>query len=462
MATISRGAFSGRIGFIIAAAGSAVGLGNIWGFPYEVGKGGGGVFVLIYLFFCFTICLPVMLTEIAIGRKTKRNAVGAFGALGYGNWNFIGKLGIVSAVLMLSFYNVIAGWAFGYIFEMSAGHFSIAKEFSTFTSDVLSVGIYGFIFMIMTAFVVSRGVSGGIEKLSKILMPVLVMMMIGVSIYALTLPNAIEGLKFYLIPDFTKISFSTIYNAMGQGFFSLSLGMGTLITYGSYVNDRDNLVSSVTWITLADVGIATLAGLMIFPLIGFITSGNMDTVGRGPELIFVTLPEVFGTIGGSAGATVGAAFFVLLCFAALTSTVSMIEVPVAYLVDEFKLQRSWAVVVMAGLIFVLGLPSMLSNGYSAFFTEFIQYPGSLAPTKFLDFIVNLANDTFLPWGGLLMTLFAAYVWKQKNLDSELSSGAPGYEGSLLQKYMQVAISYIIPVVLLAVFVLTLLSTFFGL
>ncbi|MCL4159302.1 UNVERIFIED_CONTAM: hypothetical protein GTU68_042076, partial [Idotea baltica] len=246
----ARGGFSSRLGFIAAAAGSAVGLGNIWGFPYEVGEGGGAAFVVVYLFFCFILCFPVMATEIAIGRKTQRNPVGAFNALGYKKWNWVGKMGILAGVLILSFYNVIAGWAFGYVFEMVIGNFAIADQFGEYIKDVVKVGAYGAVFMATTAYVVSKGISGGIEKAAKLLMPTLIVMMLIIVVYSLTLPNAMSGLKFYLVPDFSKLTAATIYNAMGQAFFSLSLGMGALITYGSYVSKKENIVSAAAWVTL--------------------------------------------------------------------------------------------------------------------------------------------------------------------------------------------------------------------
>ena len=458
----SRGTFSNRLGFILAAAGSAVGLGNIWGFPYEVGQGGGAAFVVIYLLFCFILCFPVMVTEIAIGRKTQKNPVGAFNALGYRKWNIVGKLGILSGVVILSYYNVIAGWAFGYVFEMVSGNFGIAERFGEYTAQVIKVGGYGAVFMAATAFVVSKGVAGGIEKAAKLLMPSLIIMMLILVTYSLTLPNAIDGLKFYLIPDFSKLTGSVIYNAMGQAFFSLSLGMGALITYGSYVRKSDNIITSAAFITLADVGIALLAGLMIFPLIGYMSGGTMEGVGGGPGLIFVTLPQIFGSIGGGLGIAAGTVFFVLLCFAALTSTVSLLEVPVAYVVDEMEIRRSRAVWIVASVVFIVGLPSLLGNGYSEFFsTNFITYKAGGQDTDFLSFIAAIANDSFLPLGGCLISFFAAHVWKKHNLDEELSKGAPNYKGSFVQKYLHFAISYFAPIVLSALFIFTVLFKFFG-
>ena len=458
----TRGGFSSRLGFIAAAAGSAVGLGNIWGFPYEVGQGGGAAFVVIYLLFCFILCFPVMATEIAIGRKTEKNPVGAFEALGFKRWKIVGKLGILAGVLILSFYNVIAGWAFGYIIEMAAGNFGIADAFGEYTMQVFKVGGYGLVFMATTAWVVSKGISGGIEKAAKLLMPTLIIMMLGMVIYSLTLPNSVDGIKFYLIPDFSKLNASVIYNAMGQAFFSLSLGMGALITYGSYVNKKENIVSAAALITLADVGIAFIAGLMIFPLIGFMSGGTMEGAGGGPGLIFVTLPQIFGTIGGSLGAIVGTAFFVLLCFAALTSTVSLLEVPVSYVVDEMNIRRKRAVWIMAGIIFAVGIPSLLGFGYSEFFSNaFTTFKEGGTDTDFLSFVASVANDTMLPLGGCLIAFFAAHVWKKHNLNEELAAGAPNYMGSFVQKYLNFAVSYLAPTVLGLLFILTVLFKFFG-
>lgn len=457
----NRGGFSSKLGFIMAAAGSAVGLGNIWGFPYEVGQGGGAAFVVIYLLFCFILCFPVMVTEIAIGRKSQKNAVGAFDYLGFKKWNIVGKMGILCGVLILSFYNVIAGWAFGYIFEMAAGNFDIANHFSEFIVDVFKVGAYGLVFMATTAYVVSKGISGGIEKAAKLLMPTLLFLIVSLVIYSLTLDNAMAGVKFYLVPDFSELNGKVIYNAMGQAFFSLSLGMGALITYGSYVGKNDNIVTSAALITLTDVGIALIAGLMIFPLIGYMTEGAMSDVGRGPGLIFVTLPQIFGTIGGTLGAVVGTTFFILLCFAALTSTVSLLEVPVSYIVDEKNIKRSKAVWMVAGFIYLIGIPSLLGNGYSDFFSNFITYVGAESSTDFLSFVGHVANDTLLPLGGCLIAFFAGHVWKKANLDEELAQGAPGYKGSFIQKYLNFAVSYLAPIVLGTLFVLTVLGTFFG-
>ncbi len=456
MAT-QRGEFGSKLGFILAAAGSAVGLGNIWKFPFEVGKGGGAAFVIVYLIFCFVLCFPVMITEIAIGRKTNRNPVGAFYALGFKRWSLVGKLGLLCGVLILSFYNVVAGWAFGYFLEMLQGNFGVGKEFGSYVSNWPKVGLYGLVFMATTAFIVSGGIRGGIERAAKILMPALLAIILFLVIYAMTLPNAMKGIEFYLFPDFTKLNGSVIYGALGQAFFSLSLGMGALITYGSYVSRKDNIISSAAFITLTDVGIAFMAGLMMFPFVFF---QGIDPTG-GAGLIFVTLPGVFETLGTGMGIFIGSLFFLLLSFAALTSTVSLLEVPVSYAVDELKWPRKQAVWRIAGLIFIVGIPSLLGNGASDFFSNFVYIPGDGRVQDFMTVIGYVANDTFLPLGGFLISFFAAYVWRKENLDQELSAGSPGYLGSFVQKFVDIAISYICPLILGALFVFTVLDRFFG-
>ena len=453
---IERGGFSSRLGFILAAAGSAVGLGNIWKFPFEVGEGGGAAFVVMYLAFCFILCFPVMVAEIAIGRKTQRNAVGAFNALGHRRWSIIGYLGLASGVLILSFYNVVAAWAFGYFIEIVAGNFEIGQQFGEFTKDWITVGLYSIFFLGGTAYVVSQGISGGIERAAKILMPTLFVMIIGLILYSLTLPNAMEGLKFYLVPEFGDITGTVVYSALGQAFFSLSLGMGALITYGSYVSKNDNIVSSAATITLMDVGVAVLAGFMIFP---FVFSQGIETNG-GPGLIFVTLPGVFQSLGDVLGVIVGGFFFLLLSFAAFTSTISLLEVPTAYMVDEHKMKRSKATWVVALVIFVVGIPSMLSNGAVDSLTQFITLPGP-GTLDFMSFVGLIASDTFLPLGGFMIAVFTAYIWRKENFNAEIAHGDAEIKGSWLQAYVDFAISYICPLLLGAIFIVTVMDNYFG-
>lgn len=456
----ARGNFSNKLGFILAAAGSAVGLGNIWKFPFEVEKGGGAVFVLLYLLFCFTLCFPVMVTEIAIGRKTEKNPVGAFIDLGFKSWKYLGLLGILSGIIILSFYNVVAGWAFGYFIEMIKGNFNIGSEFNEYIKDIWVIALYALIFMGATAFIVSRGVSGGIEKAAKILMPTLILMILGILAYAFTLPDAMTGVQYYLVPDFSEINVKTIGGALRQAFFSLSLGMGALITYGSYLSKKENIISSAASITLFDVGIAFIAGLMLFPIVSYSTGGDMSNIEGGAGLIFATLPGVFDSLGPILGIIVGSFFFLLLSFAALTSTVSLLEVPVAYVVDEYKMKRSKAVIIMSTIIFIAGIPSLVGNGYSDFFSKFITYAGADSATDFMTFLGQLA-DIFLLLGGCLIATFAAYIWKKENLNQEISQGYEGYDKSIVKTFINIAISFICPLLLAGLFVMVVLDNFFG-
>ena len=453
----SRGGFNTKIGFILAAAGSAVGLGNIWKFPIEVSEGGGAAFLLMYLFFCFILCFPVIVSEIAIGRKSNRNAIGSFEKLGFKKWSFIGKMGVITGILILSFYSVVAGWVLGYVFEMIRGNFQVSESFYEYTNNVKHIMLYSFLFMFVTALIVSKGIADGIERASKILMPSLIFLMIILIIYALTLPNSIDGIKFYLIPDFSQINLNVAGSALGQAFFSLSLGMGMLITYGSYINKDNNIVKSAALITLSDVGIAFLAGLVIFP---FIFSKNLAVEG-GPGLIFTTLPQIFESLGQTTGILVGSTFFILLTFAALTSTVSLLEVPVSYVVDEYKVSRKLSVWIIAFFIFILGIPSLLSQGEFLFFKNFITYLGASEPVDFMSFIIHVSNDTLLPLGGFLITIFVAYIWKKENLLEEISIGNNNFKNSIIAKYISFSISFLCPIILGLLFLITFLEKFFG-
>ena len=454
---MKRGSFNTRLGFILAASGSAVGLGNIWKFPFEVSNGGGAAFLIMYLMFCFILCFPVIVSEIAIGRNTKKNAIGAFNEMGKREWNFIGKMGVLCGVLILSFYTIVAGWVLGYVIEMISGNFSISDNFGYYVNNTSNVLFYSVLFMVITAFIVSKGVEKGIEKAAKILMPSLIIIILLLIIYALTLPNSIDGIIFYLVPDFSQINLTVAGNALGQAFFSLSLGMGMLITYGSYIDKNNNIINSAALITLTDVGIAFLAGLIIFP---FVFSSGIETQG-GPGLIFQVFPKIFEGLGPLTGTVIGSTFFILLSFAAITSTVSLLEVPVSYLVDEYKVERKYSVWIVAFIILLIGIPSALSQGKILFFSEFITYFGNDKPIDFMQFIIDVSNDTLLPFGGFLITMYVSFVWKKRNLSDEISKGNPNYKGSLVEKYINFSITYICPLILGSIFLLTFLNKFFG-
>jgi neurotransmitter:Na+ symporter, NSS family len=375
-----RTTFSGKFGFIAAAAGSAVGLGNIWKFPFEAGKSGGSAFLLMYLIFCFVLCFPIMATEIAIGRRSQKSAALAFRPLGYPNWSFVGALGVFCGVLILSFYNVVAAWVVGYFVEMLIGNFGIGKQFSTYTSDIPLISGYALAFMFATAFIVAQGITKGIEKASKIMMPLLLGIIVALAAYALTLPGAAEGLRFYLVPDLSKINLSVIYRALGQAFFSLSLGLGAMMTFGSYLSKKEDIISSSALITLADLGIAFLAGLMIFPMV---FSQGLSVEG-GAGLIFITMPGVFESMGPVLGVVVGSLFFLLLAFAALTSTISLLELPVAFLVDKFHIQRKVRRLVCRRIGATAGHPLHAGRRLFALFHQLYPVCRPRCPGRFYD------------------------------------------------------------------------------
>ena len=455
----SRGGFSSKIGFIAAAAGSAVGLGNIWQFPYVAGENGGAAFLLIYVAWIFLIGLPIMVGEVAVGRNTGANPFGAYKKLGGKKWAWVGFFGILCGVMILSFYNVVAGWAFGYFVQLSFGDLlqeqELSNYFYNYTADFSDNLIYSLVFMVLTGFIVYRGVQKGIEGTSKVLMPTLFIILILIIIYGLNLPNAADGVAFYLVPDFSLINGATIYSALGQAFFSLSLGMGALITYGSYISKEDNIVNSATWVTISDTMVAFLAGLMIFPLV--FSQGQSPS--EGPGLVFIALVGIFQNMPPMLGKLVGCSFFLLLCFAALTSTISLLEVPVAFLVDQKKWSRKKSVIVMSAIIFALGLPSMLSYGASDLFSNFAYYEGT--SKTFMDVVQDLFFVVSLPLGGFLLSIFIARHWKAKSLSAEISQGYASYKGSVIEKYFNLMITMVCPVVLGLMFVLTVLQKFFG-
>lgn len=440
----SRGTWGSRVGFILAATGSAIGLGNIWRFPYVTGQNGGAAFVLLYVACVLLIGLPVLLAELSLGRKTSLNPVGAFKSISSSRfWPWAGYLGVVTGIGILSFYLVIAGWTVGYIvrtFLHSSG------SFGEFVQNPVSEIGYFTVFLALTTLVVLGGVEKGIERWSKFLMPALFALLVALIAYNLTLERAEEGIAFYLKPDFSKITGSTVLAALGQAFFSLSLGMGTMITYGSYLSRKENIPFSAAAVAFSDTLIALLAGLMIFPAL---FSVGLEP-SQGPALVFNVLPRVFETMPG--GTFLGIAFFVLLAIAALTSTVSLLEVPVAFLVDEKKWSRKKAVLILAAVVFVVGLPSALSQGTSEFFSGVSLF----GQTGFLDIMNFIFSDLSLPIGGLLLCLFVGWVWGVERSSQEILEGAPPSTTRIISGW-NVLIRFVCPAVILIV----LLNTVFG-
>ncbi len=433
---VQRGQWSSRMGFILAAAGSAIGLGNIWRFPYVVGENGGAAFVLLYLIFVIVIGLPYMFAELALGRSVQRNPVGSISAIRPGSpWKLVGYLGVFTGVGILSFYGVVAGWTFGYIFKMA---FSDSGEFGAFIADPWMVIFLFGLFIFITASIVHGGVEGGIERWSKILMPVLFTLLIGLIIYANTLPGSGEGLTFYLQPDFSKLTGKIALEALGQAFFSLSLGMGLMITYGSYLSKKENIISSALYIGLFDTVIAIMAGLIIFPAL-FAMGAQPDS---GPALVFIVLPKLFMEMPG--GPVVGVLFFILLSVAALTSTISLLEVQVAFLVDEKKAPRKKVVWIAAGFTFLIGIPSALSQGASDFFSNIGLLPERLSAPDFLSQMSFIFGTFSLAFGALMLSIFIGWVWGVKNASSEIVQGSPAFAKT--QKLWAFMIRYFIPLI----------------
>ena len=358
----NRSSFSGKIGFVLAAAGSAVGLGNIWRFPYLAAKYGGGIFLLVYLILAVTFGFALMIAEISIGRKTGLSAIGAFEKLDK-RFSFIGYLGALVPAIILPYYSVIGGWVIKYLAAFVSGSAKAAADDGYFEGFISSTGepiAWYLIFMGLTALVVILGVQKGIEKVSKIMMPILVVLTLVVAIYSVTLPGAWEGVKYYITPNFSHFSVTTVLAAMGQLFYSMSLAMGIMITYGSYMKKNVSIEKSVTQIEIFDTGIAFLAGLMIIPAVFAFSGGNEEALGKGPSLMFITLPKVFDAMPG--GAIIGAVFFILVLFAALTSSISLMETIVSFMQDKFKMGRKTACFVVFLFCILMGLPSSLGFG----------------------------------------------------------------------------------------------------
>ncbi|MEL7834630.1 sodium-dependent transporter [Fodinibius sp. Rm-B-1B1-1] len=437
--TTSRGNWNSKLGFILAAAGSAVGLGNIWGFPTQVAENGGAAFLFIYLLCAFAIGFPVMVAELTMGRKTGRNPVGAFKALGDNKlmYSAIGMWGILCGVMILAFYTVIAGWTVSYVFEEFFFYFGMS-EWATWISDTGNGpinAVFATVFMGGTVSIILGGVSDGIERATKLMMPLLIAILVIMIGYVLTQPGAGVGIKEYLFPDFSMVTPGLIFSAMGQAFFSLSLGMGALITYGSYLSKKENIPEAAAYVTLTDATIAFLAGLLIIPTMYmaqaqgvpiFDESGNLLA---SVALIFQVLPELFHEIGGLLGLIFGASFFFLLSLAALTSTISLLEVPVSYAIDEHDMSRNKAAKLIGGGVLIISL--------------IISFDTSL-----IDVFVVIFNEVGLPLGGFLICIFLGYYWKTDNALKEMENGYPGIMTSIFAKVWPIFIKVIAPLAIL--------------
>ena len=360
----ARGKFSGRIGYVLAVAGSAVGLGNIWRFPYLAAKYGGGMFLLVYLILMLTFGYVMIMSETTLGRMTKKSPVGAFGTFGKKkSLKFGGWINAVIPMLIVPYYSVIGGWVLKYLFEYLRGNSETLAKDGYFTEFITSSGkveLWFLVFAVLVFAVILAGVKNGVERVSRVMMPMMIVLAVVVAVYSVTRPGAVEGIKYFLIPNLEHFSIMTVVAAMGQMFYSLSIAMGILYTYGSYIGKEVDVEKSTTQVEVFDTGVALLAGLMIIPSVFAFSDGDMETLQAGPSLTFITLPKVFSSMG--VGTVVGIVFFLMFLFAALTSAISLLETSVSTLEDELHWKRWKCCLLMAGVMLVIGTASSMGYG----------------------------------------------------------------------------------------------------
>ncbi len=442
-----RSSFTGGIGFVLAAAGSAVGLGNLWRFPYLAAQYGGGIFLLVYLILVLTFGFSLLIMEIAIGRKTGKSSILAYKQL-HNKFGFLGYLAAIVPVLILPYYCVIGGWVMKYIGVFVSGEGVAAagdKYFSNFIGGIWSPLVLFLVFLAVTALVVALGVEKGVERVSKVLMPVLLLLTIGISIYVATLPGVSEGIKYYLLPDFSKFSIKTLCAAMGQLFYSMSIAMGIMVSYGSYVKKEIDLNKSVNHIEIFDTLVAFLSGFMIVPAV-YVFSGEAGLKTGGAGLMFETLPKVFEKM--PIGRWIGLVFFVLVLLAALTSSISLMEAIASMVMDKFKVTRKMAVLIIFGVSVLLGIPSAL--GY-----------GALVNVKplgmdFLTFFDYVSNSVLMPIVAAVTCILVGWFVGTKKIEEEITINGEKFKRKHIFRVM---VKYIAPVFLLVILVFYSLAQF---
>lgn len=452
-----RGSFGSQSGVILASAGSAVGLGNIWRFPTEVGRGGGAAFILIYLGFIFLVAMPVMISEFVIGRSSRSNAIGAFQKLSPGKpWVAVGVMGVLGGFLVLSFYSVVAGWTLHYTIASAFGQLTaggqssvdFGQAFNSFVSDPWQPIIYLAVFLLLTHLVVARGIQHGIERYSKFMMPMLLVIIVLLIFFSLSMPGAADSIRFLLQPDLSKVTPEVILGAMGQAFFSLSVGIGCLVTYSSYFSKETRLVSSAVNVCIIDTMVAVLSGFIIFPTV-FSVGIAPDA---GPGLVFITLPNVFVLAFGKmpiVGYAFALLFYVLLLLAALTSSISMHEICTAFISEHFGKSRRWTAIVVTAVCLVLGSFCSLSFGPWQDVTIFGR--------GFFDLFDFTVTKFLMPLGGLLMTLFVGWYLDRKLVEQQLTN-----DGSILVRTMKpllFLIRWVAPAGILVIFINELIDIF---
>lgn len=446
MKEAKRSTFSGRVGFVLAAAGSAVGLGNLWRFPYLAAKYGGGIFLLIYIILAVTFGFTLMVTEIAIGKKTRRSPMEAYGMLNK-KWKWLGTLSTLVPVIILPYYCVIGGWVMKYAAVMISGGVQQAAGndyFSGFIAQPVEPLIWFFLYATATAAIVFLGVDKGIEKMSRYLMPALLILTVALTVFVVCQPGALDGVIYYIKPDFSKLSPMTFVAALGQLFFSMSLAMGIMVTYGSYLKKDGNIVTSTRQIEVFDTAVAFLAGLMIVPAVFVYSGGDESALGQGAGLMFVTLPKVFSEM--PFGTVVGAAFFILVLFAALTSSVSVMEAIVAGMMDKYKIERKRAALIVYAYALIIGI--FCAFGYSIWSNFTIM---NLSILDFLDFI---SNSVLMPIVGMFTCILVGFIIKPKTIIDEVELNGRFRE----KKLYSVMVKWIAPVCIFAILVSSVLNT----
>ena len=465
----SREQFGSRIGFILAAAGSAVGIGNLVGFPVNAAKNGGAAFLFIYAIFVFMVCLPVMMAELSAGRQSRKNPLGAYRHFLPDNklWQIGGWLSLITPYMIAVFYAVITLWVLGYLVGIVTGDLALladSNHFGTFINGN-AVFIYLVFVAILVGAILVSGVKEGIEKGAKIMMPTLFLMLVGLVIFVLFQDNAMAGVRFYLVPDFSKITPEVVNSAMGQAFFSLSLGMGILITYGSYMEQSNHIPESSKLVAITDTGVAFTAGLLILPAI-FSINPDVNTEelsSSSVSLIFTFLPKIFlamqASIGYVGASIVAGTFFLLVFFAALTSLVSIIEVPVSGVMDEMGFTRKKALTVLGVTMTLFALACALSFGRVDALTNMLTYGG--ASKSLFDLVIDIFYDTILPLNGFIICMFVALKWNRADFEKELNGDSDEFTKSWFGRYVNFSLRTFIPVILLLIFVNTVLTKFFS-
>ena len=440
--------FSGQLGFVLAAAGSAVGVGNLWRFPYLAAKDGGGLFLIIYLVLVLTFGFTLLTSDIAIGRKTQKSAIGAYEEM-HPKWKFLGVLTFLVPVLIMTYYAVIGGWITKYACVYLTGQASSAAQddyFTSFITSPVSPVVFGLLFMAVTAFIVYKGVEGGIEKVSKFMMPILVVLSVIIAIYSVTRPGALKGIQYFLVPNLENFSWMTVVSAMGQMFYSLSIAMGILVTFGSYMKKETSIEDSTRNVEIFDTAIAIMAGLMIIPAVFAFSSGDPNTLQAGPSLMFITIPKVFASMG--LGTVVGILFFVLVLFAAVTSSIALTESAVSTFEDELHWNRKKSTVVIGIIMLVLGTLSSLGYGP----LDAVKILGM----QFLDFFDFLTNSVMMPIAAIATCLLVSRVIGVDRIEEEMTQ-----EGGTFRrkKIFVMMIKYLCPVFAAIILISSVMNAF---